>query len=408
MQIYLVGGAVRDALLGRVVKERDYVVVGSCEQEMLAHGFLPVGKSFPVFLHPKTKEEYALARREKKIAKGYGGFDFETGASVTLEQDLSRRDLTINAIAQDSEGNLIDPYEGQKDLKERVLRHVSDAFVEDPVRILRVARFAARYASLGFRVAKETNALMYQMVKNGEAAALVPERVWAETEKALMEEQPHIFFQTLRQCGALACIFPEINALFGVPATKYFHREIDTGVHTLMVLAKAAMLGADAKTRFAALTHDLGKALSPWEALPSHPNHGENGISPLMTLCERLKVPTRHRELAKLVAKYHTDIHKSMKMQAKQLHALLMQLDVIRKPERFKGILKACQADAYGRIRTKRIAYPQIGYLTKAVELLQQIDIQAIIKTGLTGEQIRFQLQQQQINTLEKYIREYQ
>ena len=316
MQVYLVGGAVRDQLLGREVSERDWVVVGATPGELERAGFIPVGRDFPVFLHPKTKEEHALARLERKVAPGYRGFTTEFSADVKLEDDLRRRDLTINAMAQDGTGNIIDPYGGQRDLEARLLRHVSEAFAEDPVRILRVARFAARYAPLGFRVADETLALMRQMVADGEANALVAERVWTETEKALGEPCPDVFISVLRDCGALKVVYPEIDALFGVPQPEKWHPEIDTGIHQLMALREAVKLGGGVAVRFAVLMHDLGKGVTPADKLPSHPGHEDAGVALVEQLAARLRVPNHLRELAVMTARYHTHVHRASELRA--------------------------------------------------------------------------------------------
>ena len=316
MQVYLVGGAVRDTLLGLTVKERDWVVVGSTREQMLRANFREVGRDFPVFLHPQTQEEYALARMERKVAPGYRGFSVEFGPQVTLAEDLGRRDLTINAIAQDPDGTLIDPFNGQSDIQARVLRHVSDAFAEDPVRVLRVARFAARFAPLGFTVAPDTLALMRQMAERGEVDALVAERVWVETQKALSETAASEFFRTLRACGALRIIYPEIDALFGVPQPPQWHPEIDTGIHTLMVLDAAVALSADIGVRFAALVHDLGKATTPPAEWPKHRGHEERSVTLIESLCRRLRVPAAYRELAVLVARYHGIVHRAFELRA--------------------------------------------------------------------------------------------
>ncbi|MGB4947594.1 MAG: multifunctional CCA addition/repair protein, partial [Candidatus Competibacter denitrificans] len=363
MEIYLVGGAVRDELLGLPVKERDWVVIGATPDDLLARGFQPVGKDFPVFLHPQTREEYALARTERKTAPGYYGFDIQAGAEVTLEEDLRRRDLTINAIARDTTGRLIDPYQGRRDLEARRLRHVSPAFAEDPVRILRLARFTARYAELGFQVAPETMALMRAMVADGEVDTLVPERVWAETVRALSEPRPELFFETLRACGALAVIFPEIDRLFGVPQPAAHHPEIDTGVHTLMALAQAVRSQADVVTRFAVLVHDLGKGTTPPEEWPRHIGHEQRGADLVRGLCHRLRVPNMFRELGVLTARYHTHCHRALELRPKTLLKILQAMDAFRKPQRFAHFLLACEADARGRLGLTERAYPQATLL---------------------------------------------
>src|SRR5215469_11532582 len=323
MEVYLVGGAVRDRLLGRPVHERDWVVVGARPEDLERDGFVSVGREFPVFLHPGTHEEYALARLERKVAPGYRGFTTQFSPDVTLEEDLRRRDLTINAMAESSSGEIVDPYGGRRDLEARLLRHVSDSFVEDPVRVLRVARFAARYAELGFRVAEETVALMRSMTDSGELTALVPERVWQETERALGESRPDVFFQTLRDCGALAVIFPEIDALFGVPQPAKWHPEIDTGVHVMLAVRYAASVGASTAVRYATLTHDLGKALTPKAILPSHHGHEEAGVNLVEGLSERLKVPNGFRELAVLTCRHHASVHRASELRPSTVLTLL-------------------------------------------------------------------------------------
>jgi len=349
MDIYLVGGAVRDRLLGRTPLERDFVVVGATPEELLALGYRPVGKDFPVFLHPDTGEQYALARTERKTGPGYYGFATRFAPDVTLEEDLARRDLTINAMAQDTAGDLVDPYGGQRDLAARVLRHVSPAFVEDPLRVLRVARFAARFAPLGFTVAPETLDLMREIVARGEMAALVPERVWVETERALGEDRPTAYFEVLRICGALAAVFPEIAALDGVPQPEKWHPEIDTGVHTMQVLEVAAELSRDTTVRFAALVHDVGKGLTPREDWPSHVGHEEAGARLIEQLAARLRLPTEHRELAVLVARHHARAHRVAEQRPATVLELLERTDAFRRAERFDRFLLACEADARGR-----------------------------------------------------------
>jgi tRNA nucleotidyltransferase (CCA-adding enzyme) len=366
MQVYLVGGAVRDSLLGLPVRERDWVVVGSTRAELLRLGYREVGNDFPVFLHPETHEEYALARLERKTGPGYRGFDVQFGPEVTLEEDLARRDLTINAIAQAADGALVDPYGGRRDLDARVLRHVSEAFVEDPVRILRVARFAARFAPLGFRVAPETLELMRAIVARHELDALVPERVWQETEKALREQRPGEFFSVLRSCGALAKIFPEIDALFGVPQPPQWHPEIDTGVHTLMVLEQAVVLGADPEVRFAALVHDLGKGTTPPTEWPKHHGHEERSVALIEALAARLRVPGNYRELAVIVARYHGIVHRALELRPGTVLDFLEGSDAFRRPTRFAQALLACEADARGRTGFEARAYPQRALLSAA------------------------------------------
>ena len=389
MHIYLVGGAVRDQLLGLDVADRDYVVVGAQPEELLALGYRPVGKDFPVFLHPRTQEEYALARTERKTGRGYHGFAFQADASVTLEQDLERRDLTINAMAQDAHNAIVDPFNGQRDLADHVLRHVSPAFAEDPVRVLRVARFAARYASLGFRVADETIALMRQMVDEGEVDHLVPERVWAETRKALSEPTPSAFLQVLRACGALGVIFPEIDALYGVPQRAEYHPEVDTGIHIELVLDMAAQLAPrDDLVGWCAFTHDLGKALTPKDELPRHIRHEHNGIEPVRALCARLKVPAEHAALAELVCRLHLDAHRAFELRPATVLQLLERLDSFRRPERLPRFLLACEADKRGRLGLADAAYPQADYLRAAHAAAGAISATQFVEQGLSGPAI--------------------
>jgi tRNA nucleotidyltransferase (CCA-adding enzyme) len=366
MQVYLVGGAVRDALLGLGVKERDWVVVGSTREELLRLKFREVGRDFPVFLHPDSHEEYALARLERKTGPGYRGFEVEFGPQVTLEEDLARRDLTINAIAKAEDGTLLDPYGGRRDLEARLLRHVSAAFIEDPVRVLRVARFAARFAPLGFKVAPETMALMHAMVERGEVQALVAERVWQETEKALRETAASEFFRVLRDCGALKVIYPEIDALFGVPQPAKWHPEIDTGVHTLMVLDQAARLSNDPKIRFAALVHDLGKGTTDPAEWPSHRGHEQRSVALIEALAERLRVPSEYRELSVIVARYHGNVHRAFELRPDTILEMLEKSDAFRRPERYSHALLACEADSRGRLGLENIEYPQRTYLQAA------------------------------------------
>ncbi|SRR5579859_74734 len=366
MQVYLVGGAVRDALLGLPVKERDWVVVGGTRSELSRLNYREVGRDFPVFLHPDSKEEYALARRERKVGPGYRGFAVEFGPEVTLEEDLARRDLTINAIAQGADGSLFDPYNGRSDLDARMLRHVSPAFIEDPVRILRVARFAARFAGLGFQVAPETMELMRSMSARGEVDALVAERVWQETEKALREPGASVFFKVLRECGALKIIYPEIDALFGVPQPEKWHPEIDTGVHTLMVLDQAVRLSGDTKVRFAALVHDLGKAATPRAEWPGHKGHEERSVALIESLSERLRLPNEYRELSVIVARYHGNVHRAFELRPQTILGLLEKTDAFRRAERFAQALLACEADSRGRLGLEQVPYPQREYLQAA------------------------------------------
>lgn len=383
MKTYLVGGAVRDRLLGRPVHERDWVVVGASPEQMAAAGFTPVGKDFPVFLHPTSKEEYALARTERKTGHGYGGFSFYCGAEVSLEEDLIRRDLTINAMAEDDNGNIIDPYGGQHDLTQRLLRHISPAFAEDPLRILRIARFAARYHYLGFRVADSTLQLMSSMVASGEVDHLVAERVWKETERALGEPNPDVFIDVLRNCGALARLMPEVDALFGVPQTAIHHPEIDTGIHTLMVLQQATKLSSLPLVRFASLLHDLGKGTTPREEWPRHIAHEVRSLPLVRQLCERLAAPRDYKELALLVAEYHTHCHRALELTPATLLKTLQALDALRRPERFAYFLLCCEADARGRTGFEERAYPQAAYFQRALQLCQSINRNTLVAQGL-------------------------
>ncbi|MDP9088368.1 MAG: multifunctional CCA addition/repair protein [Pseudomonadota bacterium] len=401
MQVYLVGGAVRDALLGLTVKERDWVVVGSTRDELLRLKYREVGRDFPVFLHPHSHEEYALARLERKVAPGYRGFTVEFGPEVTLEEDLARRDLTINAIAQAEDGSLLDPFQGQRDLNDRVLRHVSPAFVEDPVRILRVARFAARFDSLGFRVAPETLELMRAMSARGEVDALVAERVWQETEKALREPGASVFFRVLRECGALKIIFPEIDALFGVPQPQKWHPEIDTGVHTLMVLDQAVALSADPKVRFAALVHDLGKAGTPPGEWPGHKGHEERSVALIEAIANRLRLPNDYRDLAVIVARYHGNVHRIFELRAKTILGILEKTDAFRRPERFSQALLACEADSRGRLGLENRPYPQRAYLQGARDAAAAIKPSAQDVAEHAGPQIAERLHARRLEAIE-------
>jgi tRNA nucleotidyltransferase (CCA-adding enzyme) len=388
MQAYLVGGAVRDRLLGRSVKERDWVVVGASPEELEREGFVPVGREFPVFLHPQSHEEYALARLERKVAPGYRGFTTQFSPDVTLEEDLRRRDLTINAMAETPSGDIVDPYGGRRDLEARLLRHVSDSFVEDPVRILRVARFAARYAELGFRVAEETVALMRRMTDSGELEALVPERVWQETERALGEPRPDVFFDTLRHCGALGVIFPELAALYGVPQPPRWHPEIDTGVHVMLALRYSAANGTSTAVRFAVLMHDLGKALTAPAHWPSHRGHEEAGVPVIERLCARLKVPNGFRELAVLTARHHAVVHRAAELRPATVLKLLESADAFRRPERFEEMLAACEADARGRTGLESQPYPQRDYLRRAHAAAAAVSLEESERQGLVGPAI--------------------
>ena len=391
MQVYLVGGAVRDHLLGHPYHEKDYVVVGATPAQMLDLGYQPVGKDFPVFLHPQTKEEYALARTERKSGTGYHGFEFHTDVSVTLEQDLIRRDLTINAMAMDDAGQVYDPYGGQQDLENRILRHVSDAFIEDPLRVLRIARFAARYTSAGFVIADETLALMQRLTETGELNALTPERVWKETSRALSERHADVYFEVLRQCGALKVLFPEIDALYGIPQRPEYHPEIDCGIHTMMSLQQACRQNYSLDVRFAVLVHDLGKALTPLEELPRHIMHEERGIKPVNDLCDRLKVPTYTKQLALAVCKEHLKCHQAFNLKPGTLWRLLQRLDVLRRPERVEAFVQACECDSRGRLGLEDRAYPQAQYVLDAMQTVRAIkaqDLPADIQGPDIGEML--------------------
>jgi len=400
MKIYLVGGAVRDKLLQRPVTEKDWVVVGSSPEQMQQLGYTPVGKDFPVFLHPDTKEEYALARTERKTGHGYGGFSFYCAQDVTLEEDLIRRDLTINAMAETAEGEIIDPYNGQQDLADKLLRHVSPAFAEDPVRILRIARFAARYHHLGFRVADETIELMQTMVASGEANHLVAERVWKETERALGEPNPEIFIEVLRSANALALLFPEIDALFGVPQTATHHPEIDTGIHTLMSLQQAVKLGGNSCVRFATLLHDLGKAKTPPEEWPRHIAHESRSLPLVKDLCTRVAAPKEFKELALIVAQWHTHCHRALELKPATLLKVLHSTDALRRPERFEQFLVCCEADARGRTGFETRAYPQADYFRQCLIAAKQVDVAAIQAQGLSGQAFGEALDQQRLTQL--------
>lgn len=386
MQVYLVGGAVRDKLLGRPVTEKDWVVVGAHPDDLLTQGYRAVGRDFPVFLHPQTQEEYALARTERKSGSGHTGFICDFSPDITLEEDLLRRDLTVNAMAEDGSGKLIDPYGGQRDLEQRLLRHASPAFREDPLRVFRVARFAARYAPLGFSVAEETQALMREMAESGELASLTPERVWKETEKALGEDSPDVFISVLRECNALASWFPEVDHLFGVPQRPEYHPEIDTGIHTLMSMKVAARLSAEREVRFAALVHDLGKGDTPMQEWPRHIGHESRGIKRVRELSKRLKVPRSFSDLGELVSRFHLDIHRADELRPPTLLRKLMEMDVLRRPERFEQILLACEADARGRLGLENRSYPQRQFWQAALTALRSVAPKTLQERGLEGE----------------------
>jgi tRNA nucleotidyltransferase (CCA-adding enzyme) len=392
MKTYLVGGAVRDTLLGRPFTERDYVVVGARPDDLLALGYRPVGKDFPVFLHPQTGDQYALARTERKTGAGYYGFATRFSPDVTLEDDLARRDLTINAMAQaigDGPGEVVDPYGGRRDLEARVLRHVSPAFIEDPLRVLRVARFAARFAPLGFAIAPETMSLMRAIVGSGEMQALVAERVWVETERALGEARPVVYFEVLRECGALAALFPELDRLFGVPQPPKWHPEIDTGIHSLQVLEVACELSRETTVRFAALMHDLGKGVTPPDQWPSHIGHEHAGVKVIAGLCDRLKVPTEHRELAQVVSREHQRIHRAHELRDATVLEVLEATDAFRRPDRFEKLLLACEADARGRGPELRARpYEQANVFRHCLRVAAAVKLDAETMQRLRGPDI--------------------
>ncbi len=405
MQIYLVGGAVRDRLLGLPVTERDWVVIGATGNELEARGFQRVGRSFPVYLHPDTQEEYALARTETKTGPGYRGFEVRADPHVTLEQDLARRDLTINAIAEAEDGQLVDPYGGRDDIENRVLRHVSDAFREDPVRVLRAARFAARFHELGFRLAEETLQLMSDMVAAGEVDALVPERVWKETECALAETRPDIFFRILRDTGALQVIYPEIDALFGVPQPERWHPEIDTGKHTLMVLLDSARRDCSSEVRFAALVHDLGKGTTPRDQWPRHIGHEQRSVKLIKNLCARIGVPNRFRDLAVPVALYHGISHRAAELRPQTILKVLEALDAFRRPNRLEEFLAACKADARGRTGHEDDDYPQAKIFTAALAAAAGVRASDLSASGLTDKALGAAIRNSRIAAIDATIK---
>ncbi len=407
MRKYLVGGAVRDQLLGLPVKDRDWVVVGATPEDMLSAGYKQVGADFPVFLHPDTKEEHALARTERKAGVGYKGFICDFSPAVTLEEDLLRRDLTINAMAMTEQGELVDPYGGQRDLEQRQLRHVSDAFREDPLRVLRVARFAARLAPLGFQVAPDTLACMGDIVASGEMAHLTPERVWQETERALRESTPWVYVQVLRDCGALQAILPELDALFGVPQPPQHHPEVDTGLHSLLVLEQAARLSPSSEVRFAALIHDLGKGVTPVDVLPRHIGHEQEGLALIRAACQRLKVPNGHRDLALLAGEFHTHCHRALELRPATILKLLKRADALRRPERFEQFLQVCEADARGRTGLEQRDYPQPDLLRTALVALRSVSARDLADQGLTGAEIGERLEQLQLKAIAEAIKNF-
>ena len=402
MKIYLVGGAVRDERLGYPFTEKDWVVVGATVEEMLAAGYQQVGKDFPVFLHPETKEEHALARTERKTAAGYKGFEVHASPEVTLEEDLMRRDLTINAIAKDENGELIDPYNGISDIDNKILRHVSDAFAEDPVRILRIARFMARYAHLGFSIADDTMTLMKNMVTAGEVDALVAERVWQEMQKALTETTPASFIETLRECGALERILPELDCLWGVPQPEEHHPEIDTGIHTMLVLEQACKLSDDPQIRFAALVHDLGKGATPKDEWPRHIDHEARGAEIVKMVCQRLRIPNDYRDLAERTARFHLHYHRVLELKPATVVKTLEQLDAFRKPERFEKFLLASEADARGRPGYEDSELPQGDYFRKALKVTKFIDINELRELGFENMALANKIRETRISLIKK------
>ncbi|MDH5518543.1 MAG: multifunctional CCA addition/repair protein [Gammaproteobacteria bacterium] len=402
MKAYLVGGAVRDKLLNYPANDRDWVVVGATIAEMEAAGYRLVGSDFPVFLHPKTHEEYALARTERKSAHGYKGFTVSASPEVTLEEDLLRRDLTINAMAEDEDGHIIDPFNGQADLNNRIFRHVSEAFTEDPLRILRVARYMARYNDMGFSIAAETMALMKEIVAQGEIEHLVVERIWQETERAIGEKAPQRYFEVLRECGALKIILPEVDILFGVPQTAHYHPEIDTGIHTMMVLEQAAKLSTDNAVRFAALVHDLGKGTTPENEWPKHIAHEERGVPLVKAVCERLKTPNPFRDLAVAVTRYHLHYHRAAELRDDTLLSTLEKLDAFRRPERFEQFLLACEADSRGRTGFEQATFDQPTIFREAFAAAQKINAQPFLQQGLKGPAIADAIRKARIDCIKQ------
>jgi tRNA nucleotidyltransferase (CCA-adding enzyme) len=407
LDCYLVGGAVRDQLLGLPIKDRDWVVIGSTPEHMQELGYRAVGKDFPVFLHPVTREEYALARTERKTAAGHGGFEFNTAPDITLEEDLIRRDLTINAIARTTDGEIIDPYHGVTDLENRILRHVSEAFAEDPLRVLRVARFCAQLTPYGFTLAPETIELMRQIGLSGELNALTPERVFAELERALGTPAPQQFFTALRSSSTLSYLFPEIDRLFGVPQRAEYHPEIDCGVHTMMVLDQVCRLSDDTATRFAAVCHDLGKATTPADLLPRHHGHEERGAKITTELCRRLRAPKQFRELAELTARYHTHCHNAFELRTGSLLKLLLNLDSLRRPDRFAQFVLICEADCRGRLGREQTPYPQADYLREAHRCLQQIEYGQIAQRRQSSDDVAELIRREQLQVLAGFKKRY-
>ncbi len=400
MQRYLVGGAVRDQLLDIEVYDRDWVVVGSTSEELLRKGYTAVGKDFPVFLHPESKEEHALARTERKVGSGYTGFECYFAADVTLEEDLLRRDLTINAMAQAPDGTIIDPFNGKRDLNDRILRHVSQAFTEDPLRVLRVARFAAKLHHLGFSVANETIELMRHIANSGELEHLTTERVWQEWHKSLSTQNPQVFLSVLQQCGALKVVLPELDALFGVPQPEKWHPEIDTGIHTLMVAKQAALLSESLPVRFASQVHDLGKGVTPESEWPSHKMHCHTGLKLIKALCERVRVPNEYRDLALMVCEQHSNIHRAAELRPETKLKVLNKFDVWRKPARLQDILLCCMADSRGRTGFEDIDYPQKAIFEQAYKAALSVNVQDIIKDGFKGAGIKEEMEKRRVEAI--------
>ena len=404
MQIFKVGGAVRDQLLGRRVVDIDWVVVGATPEQMRAQGYRPVGDDFPVFLHPQTGEEYALARTERKSGHGYGGFTFHTSPDVSLEEDLLRRDLTVNAMAQADNGTVFDPYGGQADLAARVLRHVSPAFAEDPLRVLRVARFAARYAYLGFSVHADTLALMRSLAESGELQHLTAERIWQEFARALMEDNPEVFIQVLRDCGALKALLPEVDVLFGVPQPAEHHPEVDTGVHILSVLQQCARFKQTLNIRWACLLHDLGKGTTKPELWPRHIAHEKHGLPLIKKVNKRFKVPNECAQLALLVGEYHTHAHRALELRPETLLKLLMSFDIMRRPQRFDDFVAASEMDSRGRLGLEDRLYPQADYLRQAAEAVRSVSVKPLLAQGLQGAELGLALNAERLRTLQVYV----
>lgn len=407
LNTFLVGGAVRDHLLDYDIIERDYLVIGATPEQMTSLGFIAVGKDFPVFLHPKTKEEYALARTEKKQGKGYKGFVCYTSPEVTIEQDLLRRDLTINAMAMDNEGNIIDPYHGKKDIEARVLRHVSPAFIEDPLRVLRVARFTARYHDFNFTIADETLSLMKKITASGELNELSSERIWKEMDRSLNDPHPEIFFEVLKECGVLKAIWPELDALWGVPNPKLWHPEICTGVHTMMVLKQAVLLSNKPEVRFAALCHDLGKSLTLAEKLPSHPGHEKAGLPLVEKICAQLRIPNHYKKLALKVCEHHLHCHKAFQLKPSTLLRIFNQLDIWRQKEEFFDFITACKADFRGRLNFENKEYPQEQYLIDCANAAKAVTAKPFVEQGLKGKAIKEAMEREKLHAIAQIKEQY-